>query len=132
MEMPIECVYEDVMDLLNGVNQSSEEMKAKMSQYKDKIIGKTALISAPQEYFNIGLIIETNIHLHHWEQYDLHRKAKVMARHYLKNMLEVINAHYNEQDRIEEDTKRKNAESNHARLEEARGKAPRNKKKSQA
>lgn len=67
-------------------------------KYKDKVIGKTALERAPQEYWNIGAAMDMRISPSEWKTLEIHDRAKLLARHYLKNMIEVIDAHYKEQE----------------------------------
>ena len=79
---------------------ASKEQKDRAKQYKEKIIGKTALQSAPGEYFEIDMIIEMGIMPEAWRGMNLHDRAKILAQRYLKNMIEIVNSHYKEQDDI--------------------------------
>lgn len=74
--------------------------------YKEKIVGKTSLKRAPSRYWQIGIIVEMNVPMITWEQYTMEQKAEIMARHYIKNMIAVVDAHYDEQDRALENLKK--------------------------
>lgn len=82
--------YDRVMRFLN-VNTE------KRREYKSKVIGKTALVSAPQEYYTLGMIKELGISILDWDSYPVEHRAKLTAHHYLKIMTEVIDNHYKEQ-----------------------------------
>lgn len=100
----------DVMAILN-FKDDREEIQNLVNEYREKILGKTALKSAPPEYWEISLCIEIGIPLPDWNTYSLADKAKIMARTYLKNMVETIDAHYKAQD-DEEERRRKEVEAN--------------------
>lgn len=85
--------YDMVMRFLN---HNSEDEKKK--EYRKRVIGNTALVSAPQEYYNLGIIKELGISISDWESYPIEHRAKLTAHHYLKIMIEVIDNHYREQE----------------------------------
>jgi intergrase/recombinase len=87
------------MGILNP-EDASDNVKRMAEQYREKIIGKTALQSAPQEYWDIGMVIEMRIPLSVWKAMPIDDRAKILAQHYLHNMIQVIDAHYKEQDEI--------------------------------
>lgn len=83
--------YDNVMKFLNRDDE-------KVKEYKKRVIGKTALVSAPQEYHSISIIKELGISIAEWESYSVEHRAKLTAHHYLKIMIEVIDNHYKEQE----------------------------------
>lgn len=84
---PIWIVYQDVMSMLNKDDERA--VKA-----KEEIIGKTALETAPEEYWTIGIIHELGITYPDWKEYELTDKAILIARHYLSNMIQIIDGYY--------------------------------------
>lgn len=85
--------YDMVMRFLNH-NADDEKKK----EYRKRVIGNTALVSAPQEYYTLSIIKELGITIMEWELYPVEYKAKLTAHHYLKIMIEVIDNHYREQE----------------------------------
>lgn len=77
-------------------------MQKLVADYREKILGKSCVKWASSEYWEIGLINDLKISLTEWDVYPIHVKARIMARHYLANMVSLIDAHYDEQDRIVE------------------------------
>jgi hypothetical protein len=75
-------------------------LEAAPDEYKEKIFGKSPIKGAPQEYWNIGLVLEQGGvgAMEQWETMDDQLKAKILARVYLNNMVEVIKAHWEQQD----------------------------------
>ena len=114
--LPVMDVYDEIMSILNGNNIKDDDPKAKekrsrAADYKGKIMGRTALKRAPIAYWDVGLVVEAGIvQFSEWKEYDLEDKAIYMAHRFLKNAIEVINAHYNEQDRIAEKNAGENGE----------------------
>lgn len=88
------------MAILNGETSRTDDQRARAAAYKEKIFGKTSLKAAPKEYWDIGLLLELNISLAAWREYDIDDKARILAHRYIKNMIEVIDAHYREQEEI--------------------------------
>lgn len=70
----------------------------KKKEYRKRVIGNTALVSAPQEYYTLSIIKELGISIDEWESYSVEHRAKLTAHHYLKIMIEVIDNHYREQE----------------------------------
>jgi hypothetical protein len=104
--LPTYAVYQDVMELLTPGEIDSEVQADLKRRYKEKIIGKTCLVTAPSEYWTIGAIWERGMTFHQWNAYTIEEKAKTLARMYVKSMIEVIDAHYDEED----DQKKREAE----------------------
>lgn len=100
-DLPTYVVYQEIMEILDGT-YAGEYGKELAQKYKDKIIGKTALKTAPSRYFEIGAVIDMGIEPPVWESYDIHWRAEIMARRYVKNMIEVIDAYYKDQDDLKE------------------------------
>lgn len=87
--------YERVMKLLN---KDDERIK----EYRKRVVGDTAHISAPSEYHILGIIKELGITIVDWDSYPITHRAKLLAHHYIKSMVEVIDRHYEEQERERE------------------------------
>lgn len=79
------------MEFIEGQGEAGE-------RYKEKIIGKTAMKRAPGEYWEIEIAFHKRYTLAGWRAEDAHNRAKIMAQHYLKGMIEFVDAHYKEQD----------------------------------
>lgn len=91
MQIPVYVVYSDIMNLLDGEGQA-------IKIYREKLLGRSALSKAPPEYWAIELSLSKGFSLDEWKAMDIHNRAKIMAQHYLKAMIEVVDAHYKEQD----------------------------------
>jgi len=91
------------MNVLEGGLATSDNAKEIAAKYREKIIGKTCLTSVPQEYWDISVVVESKgFSLEQWYGFSLDDRAKILAHHYLKNMVEVIDAHYKEQEEAKE------------------------------
>jgi hypothetical protein len=90
-EVPVYIVYGDIMTLLDGEGQA-------IKIYREKLLGRNTLKKAPPEYWAIELAVSKGFSLDEWAAMDIHNRAKIMAQHYLKAMIEVVDAHYKEQD----------------------------------
>lgn len=97
VDMPTYAVYQDVMELFDG-DKNTERGKEIAKRYKEKIIGKTCLTYAPSRYWQIGAVHDMGIEPDVWDSYHIHARAELMARRYIKNMVEVIDAAYKEED----------------------------------
>lgn len=106
VKIPAYEAYMDVMAILNKKVPENVENREKVQklvdEYREKVLGKTCLKGAPPEYWEIGLVIDIGIPLPEWRTYSLDYRAQIMARQYLKNMVDTIDAHYKEQDEIAE------------------------------
>ena len=100
------------MEILNNKVPDNIENRDKLQklvdEYRERVLGKTCLKGAPPEYWEIGLVIEIGIPLPEWRTYSLDDRAQIMARQYLKNMVETIDAHYKARDEIEEKQMKEN------------------------
>jgi hypothetical protein len=67
-------------------------------QYKERIVGKNLLVSAPREYWDMSIIRELGISIDEWWSYDDDHRAQYLAHQYLKSMLDVIEAYYRDRD----------------------------------
>lgn len=105
--VPAWQAYQDVMAILN-MKGDDERMQRLIDEYRAKILGKSCLVSAPSEYWEIRLITELGISPSDWKSFALHEKAKIMAVNYLKNMVATVDRHYEEQD---EQEKKKNGKT---------------------
>lgn len=104
-DIPTWNVYQDVMELLSGESQS-DRGKKNVAKYRERIIGKTCLVQAPSRYHEIGAVHDMGITPELWASYSIHARAELMARRYIKNMIEVIDAFYKEK----EDAKKRDEE----------------------
>lgn len=86
-------IIEEYNRVTKFLNVETEERKV----YRDRVIGKTALVSAPQDYYSLSIIKELGISIKEWDAYPVESKAKLTSHHYLKIMIEVIDNHYKEQ-----------------------------------
>ena len=68
------------------------------AEHRKKVLGETCLTEAPSEYHILGLVLDLNIPLPEWNNYDVHDQAKILARQYVKGMVEIIDNHYREHD----------------------------------
>lgn len=80
-----------------------------LTEYREKVLGKTCLKYAPPGYWETGFILEHNIPINLWNTFSLDEKARLMAQRYLKNMVETIDRHYEEQDNAKKRQEEKNA-----------------------
>lgn len=69
-----------------------------LSEYRDRVLGKSCVKKSPPEYWVIALVTDLHWTLSHWNSLPILERAKIMARHYLQNMVAVIDAHYRESD----------------------------------
>lgn len=76
----------------------AERMQPIIQEYRERVLGKTCLKSAPDGYWEIGLALELKIPLDTWREYPLKSRAEIMARQYLSTMVETINREYQAQD----------------------------------
>jgi hypothetical protein len=75
-----------------------DEIKAK--EYKEDILGKNVIVTAPSDYFDLALAIDIGIP-DRWDAMDLHTKARIRAQRYLSGMIDVIEKYRkNMEDRI--------------------------------
>lgn len=90
-------MYEDLLPVLEKAPE----------EYREKIFGKTPIRGAPQDYWDIGLVLEQGGvgAMEQWEKMDVQLKAKILARVYLNNMVEVIKAHWEQQDEKQKNSK---------------------------
>jgi hypothetical protein len=86
---------------------SIDDPRAK--KHRERVLGKTALIDAPTDYYNARMIVEMGVSLLEWNAYPIHDRAKIIAAQHLKNMGDVIDRHYEQLDealeRIEQGNK---------------------------
>lgn len=61
-------------------------------------MGKEYLKSAPSEYWDILGALDLGFSLEAWETMDFQYKAKILATRYVKNMIDLIIAYYDEMD----------------------------------
>jgi hypothetical protein len=66
--------------------------------HRERVLGKTALINAPTDYYDARMIVEMGISLLEWNAYPIHDRARIIACQHLKNMCEVIDEHYRQLD----------------------------------
>lgn len=90
--IPIRIVYDDLMELIG--DEDDELSKG----YREKIMGKTCVNGFSIEYLELGIVEDKVMPHSEWRTWDLHDRAKYMARRYLKNMADIIDNHYREQD----------------------------------
>lgn len=87
------------MELLDYESpDKSERQQAVAKKYREKIIGKTCLVYAPSRYWEVGAIHDMGIEPENWKHYSIHARAELMARRYVKSMIEVVDAAYREED----------------------------------
>ena len=92
-DIPIVYVYNDVMELLN-----KDDDRAK--KHKEKILGKTCLSSAPDKYWEVGAVIDMGISYIEWKlRLPIDDRAMILARRYIKGMIEIVDAHREEIER---------------------------------
>lgn len=91
-EYPVTVTHQEIMSILNGEKESSAEGKSMARKLKEKVLGKSCLKKAPGEYFHIGMLVEMGIAPHEWREYPIHDRAKIIARNWLKNAVEIIDA----------------------------------------
>jgi hypothetical protein len=89
--LPAFLVYQHVMQELN-----LDDPRAK--KHRERVLGKSALIDAPTDYYNSRMIVEMGISLLEWRAYPIHDRARIIAAQHLKTMMDVIDAHYRELD----------------------------------
>ncbi|MEP7290533.1 MAG: hypothetical protein ABI835_02065 [Chloroflexota bacterium] len=90
------------MEILNKTYEDDNRKQSIVDQYRKKILGESCLDHAPPEYWEIGLAAELEIPLDQWRAYPLDIRAQYTARQSLKNMVETVDRHYQEQDDIKE------------------------------
>ena len=66
----------------------------RVKKHRERVLGKTALLDASTEYYDNLMVVEMGISLLEWRAYPLHDRAKIIACQHLKNMLAVVDAHY--------------------------------------
>lgn len=89
---PMTEVYKNVMAELDSLDKQHN------GQYKERVIGKNLLVSAPREYWDMSIIRELGISISEWWSYDDDDRAQFVAHQYLKSMLDVIEAYYRDRD----------------------------------
>lgn len=89
--------YARVMEFLYDENPFKEGLDDNRAEYRERVIGNTALVSAPQEYYMLGIIKELGISIDEWKSYPLIDRAKLTAHQHIKTMVEIIDNHYREQ-----------------------------------
>lgn len=96
------------MDVTEILYHESDDERVKMlvAKYRKQVLGDSCFKSAPSEYHEINLICELKMSPETWENLSLEHKAKIMAVHYLKNMVDTIDAHY----KAQKENRKKNAE----------------------
>lgn len=67
-------------------------------RYRKQVLGETCLVTAPQEFWELTLMAELKIQPNEWDLLSVDNQAKIMARQYLRNMVDVLDAHYRAQD----------------------------------
>lgn len=98
IQMPLLEVFDEVMSILNGERAEDDEARRIMRDYKKKILGNTSLQKAPQLYWDIGTVIDMGFLPSQWEAASLEDRALIIARNYLRNAAEIIDAYYRDQD----------------------------------
>lgn len=91
--LPVYQVYEDVMKVLYFVNDEGTEI---YKSAREKILGKEYLKSAPPEYWEVLGAIDMGYSLEEWDTMSLRNRARILASRYVKNMVEIITAYYEE------------------------------------
>lgn len=77
-----------------------------VTQYRERVLGKTCQKGAPAEYWEVKLATELKLSPSQWRELSLEDRARIMAANYLENMVKTIDRHYEEQ----EANKKKNRE----------------------
>lgn len=86
-KVPITDVFEDILTIINRDTQQAKE-------YKKKLLGNSIIESAPDEYWELGMIRSLGLLPDQWGNLDLHTRAKIRAQFQLSNMAEIIKHHY--------------------------------------
>lgn len=111
-EMPLLEVFEEVMSILNGEREETDEGKRVMADYKKKILGNTSLKHAPSLYWDIGTVIDMGFLPSQWFETSLEDRALIIARNHLRNAAEIIDAYYRDQDEQKKKLAEKSKKSN--------------------
>lgn len=93
-----------------------ERLQNLVDEHRKRVLGDSSLKSAPAEYWEVTLATELQWSLTYWKSLSLEERAMIMARQYLKNFVDTIDAHYRQEDdnrkrekqRQEEEVKKRN------------------------
>ena len=92
---PVYEVYDDIMLILN------KSVEKDNGRYKERILGRNIVHYAPSEYHELSVVIEHNL-LSVWYNISIVERMRLLAKIYLKGMIDVVDAHWKAQ---EEDQK---------------------------
>lgn len=99
---PITEVYKIVMDEIESLD------KATNGTYRERVIGKNLLVSAPRSYWDMSIIRELGISIDEWQSFSEDDRAQYTAHQYLKSMLDVIEAYVRDRDEQKKNFGKKN------------------------
>lgn len=104
--LPVYEVYEDVMNALHLKNSEGADV---FKELREKILGKDYFKSAPQDYWDILLVMDLGYDLDQWDTKSTQTKARIIAARYLKNMIDIITTYYSEmEERAKRNAEKKN------------------------
>lgn len=104
--LPVYQVYEDVMNALHLKNSEGADV---FKELREKILGKDYFKSAPQDYWDILLVMDLGYDLDQWDTKSTQTKARIIAARYLKNMIDIITTYYSEmEERAKRNAEKKN------------------------
>lgn len=89
---PLLEVYNNVIQELDALEKGGHK------DYKERILGKNVVASAPRSYWDMAIIKELGISISEWESYSDDDRARYVAYQYIKSMYDVIETHYREQE----------------------------------
>lgn len=81
---------------MNALNLKDFEGNDVMKPVREKLLGKSALDKAPQMYWDTLLYLELGYMPQQWREMSLWDKATIIAARVVKNMIDIINAYYDE------------------------------------
>lgn len=97
MNLPVWEVYSQVMEILY-LQAKDDHTRNLVEKYRKQVLGDSCFHEAPELYHEVGLATELQIVPSIWKSYSMDDRARIMARRYAANMIDLIDAHYKAQD----------------------------------
>ena len=70
-----------------------DDKDPKKKEYKEKLLGKSAIDSAPGRYWELQMLVNTPGALPIWSALSIHEQAELRAYYQLNNMAEILRQH---------------------------------------